>query len=181
MKDLVIFIDSGDTIVDESTEIRDSEGTVIRAGLFQGMKETLVSLHDSGYLIALVADGTKKSFDNIYSEHGLDFCFDARAISDEIKREKPAKEMFLLAMKELGLSDSDKSRIVMIGNNLKRDIVGANRMGILSVLAAYSPRYVMKPENEEETPDYVIASPQELVGLLEQLDLQVKNRRILTK
>ena len=27
----------------------------------------------------------------------------------------------------------------MIGNNLKRDIVGANRMGITSILASYSP------------------------------------------
>jgi putative hydrolase of the HAD superfamily len=181
MKDLIIFIDSGDTLVDESKEIKDKEGTVLHAGFFDGAAETLKKLYESGYKIALVADGTKTSFDNIYLENDLDYCFAAKAISGELKHEKPSKVMFEHAMKELGLKDSDTHRIVMIGNNIKRDIAGANRMGIISILAAYSPRYNMKPENEEETPDYVIASPCELIGLLEQLDLQVKNRRILNK
>ncbi|HWT73583.1 MAG TPA: hypothetical protein VN258_02545 [Mobilitalea sp.] len=64
-KNLVIFIDSGDTIVDESTEIRDNEGTVIHAGLYEGKKETLIRLHESGYLIALVEDGTKMLTRNV--------------------------------------------------------------------------------------------------------------------
>ncbi len=178
-KDLIIFIDSGDTLVDESTEIRNGKGDVIHAKLFEGAKETLIKLHESGFTIALVADGTKESFDNTYRENPLDYCFDAKAISGELGREKPSEVMFLHAMKELGLTDKDKSRIVMVGNNLKRDIVGANRMGIISVLAGYSPRYDMKPENKEEIPDYVVSRPAELVGLMEQLDLQVKNKRIL--
>lgn len=173
-RDLIVFIDSGDTLVDESTEVKDNEDTVLHAGLFEGAGETLIRLHESGYTIALVADGTKKSFDNIYRENGLERCFDAQAISGEVGCEKPSGKMFLHAMKELGLKDSDKSRIVMIGNNLKRDILGANRMGFLSVLAAYSPRYGMNPENKEETPDYVINRPAELIDLLDRLDLQIK-------
>jgi putative hydrolase of the HAD superfamily len=178
MKDLIIFIDSGDTLVDESTEIRDKTGTVIHAGLFPGAKETMEKLYQNGYTIALVADGTKASFDNIYSENDLNYCFAARAISSELKHEKPSEVMFLYAMKELGLKECDKNRIVMIGNNIKRDIVGANRVGITSILVSYTPRYVMQPESEEEIPDYVAASPYELYDLLEQLDLQVKNKKI---
>jgi putative hydrolase of the HAD superfamily len=180
-KDLIIFIDSGDTLIDESTEIKDGNGTVLHSGLIEGARETLVNLYESGYSIALVADGTKTSFDNIYTENGLDYCFAAKAISGELGHEKPHQIMFLHAMKELGLEEVDKDRIVMIGNNLKRDIVGANRMGITSILISYSPRYVMQPENQEEVPDYVVATPSELVGLLEQLNLQVKNRHILRK
>ena len=67
----------------------------------------------------------------------------------------------------------------MIGNNIKRDILGANQMGITSILISYSPRYVMQPDCEEETPDYVISKPCELYELVEQLNLQVKNKRIL--
>lgn len=178
-KDLVVFIDSGDTLIDESTEIRDENGTVIHSKMFDGAKETFLKLYNEGYTIALVADGTKASFDNIYREHGLDHCFAARAISDELKQQKPAPIMFRHAMEQLGLKDSDKNRIVMIGNNLKRDIVGANRMGITSILASYSPRYNMVPECEEEIPDYVIAKPAELFDLLEQLDLQIKNKKML--
>ncbi|MDF2943345.1 MAG: hydrolase [Herbinix sp.] len=180
-KDLIVFIDSGDTIVDESTEIKDENGTVLHAKMLEGAGETLVKLHQSGYTIALVADGTKTSFDNIYTENGLDYCFAAKAISGELGYEKPSEIMFLHAMKELGLKECDKPRIVMIGNNIKRDIVGANRIGITSILLSCSPRYVMQPEKEEETPDYVAAKPTELYDLLEQLDLQYKNRLILTK
>lgn len=179
-KDLIIFIDSGDTLIDESTEIRDINGTVIHARLFPGAGDTLAKLYEDGYTIALVADGTKDSFDNVYAENELDYCFTAKAISGELGREKPSEIMFHHAMKELGLKDCDKSRIVMIGNNLKRDIVGANRVGITSILASYSPRYVMRPENEEEIPDYVIASPNELIDLLEQLEVQVQNKKILS-
>ncbi|WP_246240840.1 HAD family hydrolase [Anaerocolumna sedimenticola] len=179
MKELIIFIDSGDTLVDESTEVRDETGTVIHSELIEGAGETLVKLYDSGYTIALVADGTKASFDNIYRENGLDYCFSAKAISGELKHEKPSEVMFFHAMKSLGLKESDKERIVMIGNNIKRDILGANRIGITSILLSYSPRYVMQPETEEEIPDYVISSPLELFGLIEQLNLQVKNKKIL--
>ncbi len=179
MKDLIIFIDSGDTLIDESTEVRDETGTVIHSHLIEGAGETLKKLYDSGYTIALVADGTKASFDNIYRENGLDYCFTAKAISGELKHEKPSEVMFLHAMKELGLTEDDKHRIVMIGNNIKRDILGANQMGITSILISYSPRYVMQPDCEEETPDYVISKPCELYELVEQLNLQVKNKRIL--
>lgn len=181
MKELIVFIDSGDTLIDESTEIKDENGTVLHSKLFEGAGETLVKLYDNGYTIALVADGTKTSFDNIYTENGLDYCFSAKAISDELNHAKPSEIMFHHAMKELGLTESDKKRIVMIGNNLQRDIVGANRVGITSILMSLSPRYVMQPANEEEIPDYVVSKPSELYDLLEQLNLQVINRRILSK
>ncbi len=173
-KELIIFIDSGDTLVDESTEIKNEMGTVLEAKLFPGAGEALAKLHDSGYTIALVADGAKTSFDNIYLAHELDYCFHAKAISAELGQEKPAALMFQHAMDSLGLKEEDKHRIVMIGNNLKRDVVGAKRMGIVSVLASYSPRYDMNPANEEETPDYILEDPKQLYDLMEQLELQLK-------
>lgn len=181
MKDLIIFMDSGDTLVDESTEVRDETGTVIYAEFFKGACEILKTLYEKGYTIALVADGKKASFDNVYSSSGLNHCFAARSISVELGCEKPAETMFLHAMEELGLNESDRERIVMVGNNLKRDIAGAKRMGITTILAGYSPRYDMRPKNPAEIPDYVIASPSELVDLIEQLNLQVRNKRILSQ
>ena len=179
MKELIVFIDSGDTLIDESTEVRDETGTVIHSELFPGAGEALSQLYQKGYTIALVADGSEASFDNIYKQHGLAHCFAARAISEVLNDAKPSAAMFRHAMQALHLTNGDLHRIVMVGNNLKRDIVGANRMGITSILLSCSPRYVMQPESDEEMPDYVVAEPGELVALLEQLDLQVKNRRIL--
>ena len=73
-------------------------------------------------------------------------------------------------MERLGLTEHDKERIVMVGNNLKRDVLGAKRFGIRSVLLSWSPRYDMVPSCEEETPDYVISRPEELLELANRLD-----------
>lgn len=63
----------------------------------------------------------------------------------------------------------------MVGNNLERDIVGANRFGITSVFIKWSPRYPMEPKNEEEVPDYIIRKPLELLDLVEKLEAELEN------
>ena len=131
------------------------------------------------FRVALVADGLVESFDNIYQQHEMETYFEVRAISETVGVCKPAGEMFKTAMEKMNLEEADKKYIIMIGNNLERDIVGANRMGITSVLAGYSPRYRMKPENEEETPDYVVCDPSEIPALIEMLDKQMENKKQL--
>lgn len=68
---MIIFIDSGDTIIDENTEVYNDRGIVTRADFIPGADEMLKSLHDEGYRIALVADGEGESFQNVYWENGL--------------------------------------------------------------------------------------------------------------
>ena len=172
MRNAIIFLDSGDTLVDESTEVRIKGDVVDHAEFFPGIKEVLFQLKNAGFRVALVADGLVESFDNIYQQHEMETYFEVRAISETVGVCKPAGEMFKTAM-------ADKKYIIMIGNNLERDIVGANRMGITSVLAGYSPRYRMKPENEEETPDYVVCDPSEIPALIEMLDKQMENKKQL--
>jgi len=179
MRDAIIFLDSGDTLVDESTEIRDEKEVVTSAEFFPGVDEVLKKLKQDGFRIALVADGLVKSFENIYRQHKMEDYFECRAISEVVGSCKPGKDMFLTAMEEMGLTEEDKESIIMIGNNLERDIIGANRMGMISVLAGYSPRYRMKPENREEIPDYVVCSPTELIGVVEMTDAQLANKRRL--
>jgi len=180
-KELIVFIDSGDTLIDESTEVFNENNDVIHADMIKGAREMLISLYNSGYRIALVADGRTSSFRNVYRELGLEYIFEEWIISEEVGVIKPDALMFCTAMKRMGLTEQDKKRIVMIGNNLERDILGANRMGITSILESYSPRYVMKPQIKEEVPDYVVAMPKEIPPLLEQLDLQLKNKRVLDR
>lgn len=177
-KELIIFIDSGDTLVDESTEVRDEKEVVIKADLFPGAKETLRSLYEAGCCIALVADGLDASFRNIYRQHGLEDCFEARAISELVGAEKPAPAMFRSAMEQMQLTEKDKRRIVMIGNNLERDIVGANQMGFWSVLAGYSPRYRMEPACPEEEPDFVAEDPSRILELVKEIERRVSSSGI---
>ena len=170
-KRLIILTDCGDTIIDEDTEVRaPGSEVVLRADCIPGMKETMRELHRRGHTIALVADGLVESFHNILGQNGLLPLFSAEVISETYCTHKPDPIMFAEAFRKLGLTDADKSRVIMVGNNIARDIVGANRFGITSVLLTWSPRYDMTPHNAEETPDYAIAAPEELLGLVEKLE-----------
>jgi putative hydrolase of the HAD superfamily len=180
-KQIILFIDSGDTLVDEGTEIRDAEGIVIKADLIAEAAETLRSIHDEGYTIALVADGNNRSFENVYAQHGLRDCFDAWVVSETVGFHKPAPEMFRTALEKLSLSDADKNRIVMVGNNLLRDIPGANRFGIVSVWFDWSPRYPRESRQEDEIPDYVIHTLRELPLLLQELEEAVTEGETIKK
>lgn len=174
-KELIIFTDSGDTIIDEGSEIRDENGIVIHAKLIKGAGETLKSLYDAGYTIALVADGEVQSFTNVYEENGLGYCFETRTISEAIGIQKPARRMFEDAMIKNNLNEDDKKRIVMVGNNIKKDIAGANLFGITSILLDWSPRYYMQPSSPEQVPDYIIHEPIELLPLINKLNEELKS------
>ena len=174
-KKLIIFTDIGDTIIDETTEIRKVPfGVVYSADCIPGAKETFLDLYQQGYTIVMVADGLEKSFHNTMEENGLDHIFTEWVISEQIGIEKPSSLMFSTAMKRIGLTDKDKHRVIMIGNNLKRDMVGANRFGIRSVHMCWSNRYPEKASTPEEEPTWCIHHPEELLPLVDQLEKQLE-------
>ena len=78
--------------------------------------------------------------------------------------------MFETAYEKLNLTEADKSRIVMVGNNLKKDIAGANRQGLISVWLDWSPRYFHTVEEPDWQPDYTVKTPAELIPLLHALE-----------
>lgn len=178
-KNLIIFTDSGDTIIDESTQVYDDRETVLRADFIPGAGEVLKQLKDEGYRIALVADGTWESFQNVYRENGLGYCFEEWIVSEVVGEQKPARSMFDTAMEKMGLTDADKPFIVMIGNNLKKDVAGANRYGITSVWMDWSPRYFHTVEEPNWQPDYTVKTPEELKALIEELEKKCCAKREL--
>ncbi len=172
-KELIVFTDSGDTIVDEATQVRDARGIVQEAGFIPGADGVLRQLHEEGFTVALVADGEWESFRNVYERSGLDDCFDAWVVSEVVGEQKPAPSMFDTAMRALGLTDADRHRVVMVGNNLKKDVAGANRQGFISVWLDWSPRYFHAVEESDWQPDYTVHTPAELYELLHRLDAEL--------
>ena len=171
----ILFTDIGDTIIDEGTEIRAVPGGVVsRAECVPGAKETMLALYARGYAIAMVADGLVESFHNTMTQHGLDHIFAAKAISEAVGAEKPDARMFQSAMDQLGLTEADKPRILMVGNNLPRDIAGANAFGIRSAFLRWSPRYPLEWTGAAERPDYVLDDPRELPALLERIERELE-------
>lgn len=171
-KHIIVFLDSGDTLVDEGTEIYDEDGIVLEANLIDGAKEMVTTLFNKGYTLVLVADGNAQSFKNVLSQNGLYDYFSSMIYSECVKVQKPNHRMFKAALGSMELTSSDLDRIIMVGNNLKKDIKGANEMNITSVFIKWSPRYSLHPTCSIEVPDYTILKPLELIPIVENLNAE---------
>ncbi len=165
----VIFIDCGDTLVDEATQIFDEYENVIDVEFYDNAPEVLFKLKELGYIVILVADGRDKSFRNIFNKINFLDKFDGFVVSENIGFLKPHPAMFEAAFSLIPKEYRSKDNILMVGNNLRRDIKGANNFGITSVWMNWSPRYFHEISEPDLMPDYEIKSPRELITLLERL------------
>ncbi|WP_256761181.1 HAD family hydrolase [Cohnella sp. WQ 127256] len=170
---LIIFLDCGDTIIDEGTEIRNEEGTVISGNVIPGADIMVKTLAERGFRLAIVADGGAQSFKNLLVQNGLYECFETLIYSENIRATKPSPRMFKAALGAMELSEDDCSRILMVGNNLGRDMKGANNLGMMSAFLSWTTRYPKTPADETEQPTYTIANPIELIDLAETLDQRI--------
>jgi putative hydrolase of the HAD superfamily len=92
--------------------------------------------------------------------------FDIIVTSVDIGHEKPEEEIFCVALKRL---DIKPEQAIMVGNRIKTDILGANRLGIRTVHFKWNDRYSEKIESPLEKPDYTINSIRELLDILPRL------------
>lgn len=167
---LILFLDSGDTIIDEGTEIRDDRGIVRFAQTWPGAGDVLRQLNTLGFRLCMVADGYTESFKTVYHLLALYDCFEQRVYSEDVGEHKPHPAMFECALEKMGLSRADCGRILMVGNNLERDVAGANAMGIHSAFIDQSPRYPRHSDDPLAQPEFTIHSMDELPALALRLD-----------
>ncbi len=167
-----LLFDLGDTLMVEESEFKDPTGTTLRADLIPGMGDLVRGLKAQGHSLALVADSRPQTPPNVLRQHGLYDLFDYLAISEVVGVSKPDPRIFLAALDALGISERDYGRVVMVGNNLERDIVGANRLGLISVFFYWSRSRRGSPLTDEEQPHYTVASAEELRKLIARLDRQ---------
>jgi FMN phosphatase YigB (HAD superfamily) len=163
-----IFFDLGDTVMVESSEVKDEAGTTLAADLIPGIEPVLRELKARGFLLGLVADTRRGTYQNVLHQHGLYDLFDVFAISDELGVEKPAPGIFSAALDALEVEPGDYDKVVMVGNNLRRDVRGANGLGLVSIWFHWNDRYPTQPADAAEEPAYVVRSAEEL---LERIDL----------
>jgi len=161
-----ILFDLGDTIMREVTEEKDETQTTQRADLFPGMADLLHALKARGYPLGLVADTRPGTYRNVLRQHGLFDLFDAWSISEELGTSKPAARMFHHALGGLGIPAAEAGRVAMVGNNLARDIGGANAVGLVSVWIRWNDRYPTEPTGPAEAPRFTVRSAAELLALI---------------
>ncbi len=167
---IAILLDCGDTLADESTEQKNELGESLRADLIPGARDLVLELKRRKHPLALCADGPLATFENILTQHGLYNCFDTFAISESVGVTKPDERMFRAALDGLDVDPAHYGQAVMVGNNLKRDIAGANALGLITVFLSWSDRRRKVPESDLETPNFTIQQPLELLDVLYQLN-----------
>ena len=168
-----ICLDCGDTLVDEATEVKDAQLVSLRAELIPGADEMMRQLKARGYSLALVADGPEGTFINNLSPYGLYDLFDVYAISARLGVEKPHPDIFHHALSQLAIDPSDYSKVIMVGNNLERDIKGANQLGIISVWLDWAPRRSKIPADKTEEPRFTIKLPVDLLAIIDRVEQEL--------
>lgn len=167
-----IFFDLGDTIMDEGTEIKDAGGTTQSAELIPGMADALRWLHNHGYRLAIVADARPDTPRNVLLQHSLEDLFESYSVSEVVGTEKPGEGIFLHALHAMQIPPQDYPRVLMVGNNLERDIVGANRLGLRSIFFHANERRRTIPVNSGENPRHTVSTAQELLDLIAALSVE---------
>lgn len=169
-----VFLDCGDTLIDESTEEKiDGTEVVTRADEIPHAMAAVRDLHALGYPLALVADGPEATFRNLLEPRGIWALMQVHVISGNVGALKPDARMFDTAMRAMGLDDAQRGSVAMVGNNLSRDICGANDFGLVSLHVGWSQRRSHVPATPSEQPDYAITALDQLVPMIERIELEL--------
>ncbi len=81
--------------------------------------------------------------------------FETILLSSEVGYRKPHKEIFNIALKELGVSPSEA---MMVGNRITPDIYGGNNAGMTTVLLKWNDKYNKEITDEKMKPNYTVNS-----------------------
>ena len=125
--------------------------------LFEGIVEMLEKLSLT-HKLYIASNGIGITQHTRLKNNNLNKYFDKIFISEEIGSKKPDREFFDIILKEVGVED--KGEVLMIGDTLTSDILGANNVGIDSCLVD-----IHGIENSEINPTYKIAKTIDLLNI----------------
>jgi len=135
--------------------------------IFPDTISTLEELRRRGFRLGAVTNRSLggERFTEELRESGLLRFFETLAVSCDDGWLKPHPALFQRALDDLGVAAADA---VMVGDNLRADVMGAQALGMVTVWkrppgAELSPHAL--PNGQLAHPDYVIDAPGELLAL----------------
>ena len=93
----------------------------------------------------------------------IDHYFDAIVTSVDVGYEKPDGKIFLTALEKLGV---EASEAVMVGSRISKDVLGANKLGMKTILYKWNNRYPDRITSKLTKPTHTINSLMELLQIL---------------
>lgn len=162
-----VLFDLGDTLIKEIEGPADIDTTEFE--VLDGVYEVLDYLQKK-FKLAIVSNTLTWNDDAVSDalrRKDLLRYFDVIVTSVGANSRKPDDEIFKKALARLQVFPHET---VMVGDRVDADIVGANRIGITSILCRWNTRYPADFSHDDSLPDYVIGSIRELPTLLDWLD-----------
>lgn len=98
--------------------------------LLEGAYELCRDLKEAGFHLAIITNGIKKVQANRIAGSALAKMFEAVIVSEDTGYSKPHPGIFDYAFEALGLRQTDKSRVLIVGDSLTSDMKGGLNYGI---------------------------------------------------
>ena len=130
--------------------------------LYSNVNSTLVELARMGIKLAVVSDApSREAWIRICSVN-LQHIFDTVITFDDTCKRKPSPEPFMRAVNEL---DVKTDECIMIGDWPERDVLGASKIGMVSVFARYGNTF----GTVDSGADYEIDDISEIIKIVKKL------------
>jgi HAD superfamily hydrolase (TIGR01509 family) len=129
-------LETGDAVLAEAEAVF-FEPELQMSRLYPSASETLEALAGMGLRLGMISNATShRLVVDIARRHGIDRYFDPIVTSAGHGRTKPHPEIFRSVLRRWAL---EPASAVMIGDNLGADILGANTVGMRSILVDIEP------------------------------------------
>ena len=135
-----------------------------------GLRKTLSQLHREGYRIGLVSNAADGSHvRRLMDAAGIRSFFDPLVVSADIGYRKPSPEPFQVVLEAWELAPDE---VVMIGDSLEHDVLGANQVGMRTIWFRGGRSTAGEDEDSGQLrPDRVAEQLSQLPGLLRQMSI----------
>ena len=124
--------------------------------LFDGAIEVLTELKNRGHRMVVLTNGFEEVQHIKVEKSGLAIFFEQIITSDSMGYKKPHPKAFDIALERVGVEAKD---VVMIGDNIEADILGAKGVGIGQIF--FNP---YATQHQEEV-DYEVKTLHEILGI----------------
>ncbi len=131
-------IETDEKLVKELTDILENMRKSDKIRPYPKTLETLKMLKDRGFRLGIISNAIYHDFESLDIKYGLKNLFDVTVLSYEEGVIKPDPKIFRIALKRLG---SKNSETLMVGDNLKDDVIAAEKQGIDGLLLDNENRY----------------------------------------
>lgn len=161
-----VFFDLGDTLI-----VEQGDKHLVETPLYAvpQAEETLIALKRKGFKVGIITNTTtsrEEDVRKVLQQLGLESYVDFIVTSVDAGCEKPDGRIFSIALRTAGVKATEA---VMVGDQVAKDIVGGNRIGMKTILFKWNQRHPQTVTGQEEQPTYTIGHLRELQHVLDQI------------